>query len=65
MGDERRDLLCSQVDRYPRQRAQNIINERLRLAGLDDDEMAPTFLCDFDERIARHVLDTCSHVRLG
>ena len=37
---------------------QDLVDERLRFAQLNGDEVASAFLSDFDECIARHVLNT-------
>jgi hypothetical protein len=53
------DLLRREVDRYPVKRPQDLIDERLVLARLLHDEVTATLLCDLDECVARHVLNTC------
>ena len=55
---ERVHLQRLKVCRYPVQCAQNLVDERLRLSRLPNDEVPPAFLRNLDERVAGHVLHT-------
>jgi hypothetical protein len=52
-------LLRCQIDSDAVQRSQDLVNERLVLACLLHDKVSSALLSDLDERVARHVLDTC------
>ena len=53
------NLLWRQVDSNAVQHPQDLVHKRLSLPCLLHDEVATALLGDLDERVARHVLDTC------
>lgn len=57
-GQKTTDLLRREIDSDTMQRPEDLVNERLLLSGLLHDKMSSTLLCDFDERITRHILYT-------
>ena len=49
-----------EIHRDALQVAENVVNERLSLAGLLHNEMPSALLRDLDERVASHILHTCA-----
>jgi hypothetical protein len=52
------DLLGRQIAGNLPQIANNLVDERFLFAWLKHNEMSPTLIGDFDERVASHVLNT-------